>query len=136
MYVAGRLSELDPVLLEALWLQHGLGRLGFGADEISVMVATAAKGHAKVALVRDPPIEVGDRILAVRLLQIPVSWYGTVGKMPCGDEAFASRWNDAVLAFADAPASEAEPLWQRSRAFAALPELASVLTEKGFKVRS
>lgn len=136
MYLAGRLAELDPVLLEALWLQHGLGRLGFSGDEMTVVVATAAKHHAKVALVLNPPIELGDRILAVRLMQIPIAWYGTVGKMPCSDEAFETRWNEAVKIFADAPASEAEPLWQRSRALAFLPALADVLTEKGFRVRS
>lgn len=136
MYVAGRLALISPVLLEALWLQYGLGRLGFGADEMTVMVATAAKRHAKVALVRDPAIEVGDRILAVRLLQLPVAWYGTVGKMVCSDEAFGTQWNAAVQIFADCPASEAEPLWQSSRSRAALPVLASMLSERGFKVRS
>lgn len=154
MYVAGRLERLHPTLVETLCLVEGLARLGFGGKHVGVLVGDATEAHERVALLAET-VRAGSRIVVVRLsevvadklvtasiegrevpLETEIRWFGTVGAVPdWTEEEFRARWLEAAGIFLDAPASEAKPVWERSRTSKILPRLEHMLRLKGFEVR-
>lgn len=138
IYVPGRLGEIHATLLEALCLIEALSRLGFGEGKVGVLTVLAEPHHAVGALLSG--VSVGDRVVIVRLIGIsegiPIAWYGVVGQIPdWSQEEFLARWIKDAQTFLDAPASESESVWNRSKSCAILPQLEMVLRAKGFEVK-
>lgn len=153
-----KLAEREPVIFEALCLIEGLRRVGVedsrarGALDLAerttvlgdsrrdvtvrVVVDAVREGDGKKALTRAgfSDMRAGERAIFVRVHTDVVGqvWNGLVG--PCRYEKadFGRRWAEAVETFGKAPVSEAEPLWQASRARARLPDLEQLMRRRGF----
>lgn len=156
MYIAGELGRMNETVFEALCLIEAIGRLGV-RDQVTVIVSKATAENVVVALLKDK-LKEGDLCLFVRAqgqrtteielafgehekderginLSETLEWFGAVGPLPFETrEEFTRAWDRAVESFKEAPYTEAEPLWERSRARRVMAGLEASLRGQGFKV--
>jgi hypothetical protein len=140
IYVPGELeilSETEPVLFEALSLIEGLRRIGVENGERGIIVRPivghATRASAARCLLPERTNE-GSLSLFVRVSTSVVGqvWTGTVGALPWPESELDGRWDKAMRTWNRTPDRETEPLWQRTRARRVLPDLETIMRQKGF----
>ena len=124
------LADLDPVTAEALACHEALGRLGFVADEIFLVLALA--GNPEYAIY-PAGLAMGDLAVHVELRAQGEEFTITVGAVPGGADDFERRWPAVIETWKAAPRADVLALWERSVIKQRALELVLGLQHKGIR---